>query len=656
MLQKIADTVKVLSAETVSRAGSGHPGMPLGCAELGAYLFAKVMKYNSAEPAWFNRDRLILSAGHGAVWLYSLLNLAGYNLTINDLKNYRKFKSKTPAHPELGITPGVEMTTGPLGQGLGHAVGIAIAETMLAAHYNQPEFPLLDHYTYAVVSDGDLMEGLSYEAASLAGSLGLGKLIVVYDQNGISIDGKTNLTFPDQIKQRFDSQNWQVIDQVQGNSFIDLAAAFKAAKTDFSRPTLIAAQTVIGAGVAGKEGTSAAHGAPFTDSEIKELKIKLGFSETAEFVVPQSVRSYFVDRKAELMSEFENWQYLFEKYQAKFPELAAELAAGVELKTEIDFSAAGLDFKKQKPLRNYSGEYYRYLGEQLPYLIGGTADLTASTRLNFDRYPELKNGYYKGRNIKFGIREHAMAAAAGGIMLHGGLRPVVATYLTFSDYMRPAIRLAALMKLPVIYLFTHDSIFVGEDGPTHQPIEQLESLRLIPNLRVIRPASGAEVKLAWQTALKEKDQPVALVIARQAVDLLPADPTLADFDQGAYLVTEFKQAAGKKLVSILASGSEVATAVAAAQELAKSCNCRVISVPEKEKLYSAPAFLAELLADSDLEVAVEAGSPTGWYRLLTGKRLVIGIEEFGYSAAGAEIADYFGLTAQKIAAEIKKII
>ena len=649
MLQKIADTVRALSADAVEYAGSGHAGMPLGCAEIGAYLFAEEMKYNPEAPDWFNRDRLILSAGHGSIWLYSLLHLSGYDLSLEDLKKYRKFHSKTPGHPEYGLTPGVEMTTGPLGQGLAHAVGIAFAEEILAEKYNKENYKLIDHYTYVVAGDGDLMEGISYEAASLAGSLELDKLIVIYDNNGVSIDGPTEITFIDDIKKRFESANWQVISDVDGSSFSDLEAAFKKAKVEQKRPTLIVADTVIAKGIAGKEGDSSAHASPLGKEEIIEMKKKAGLP-TENFEVPEKVYEYFSDYLAELKKEFAEWKELESNYEAEFEKEYQELMSGIELEADFDLDVLDVQEKEGKPIRNYAGEYYQLLAEKLPYLVGGTADLSASTRINLDQYPDIKRGYFAGRNIKFGIREHAMAAAAGGIMLHGGLRPVTATYLTFSDYMRPSIRMAALMGLPVIYVFTHDSIYVGEDGPTHQPIEQLESLRMIPGLRVIRPATETEVKLAWKAAVEEKNKPVILVMARQNVNAYEKEISAAEFEKGAFVVS----GEAEPDIAVMASGSEIETALEVKELLKRDYRVRIISVPEKEKLYQNQNYLELLLQNVKLSVAIEAGNPTGWYRILRGSALIFGVEEFGFSAAGEEIAAELGLTAEKIAEKIKK--
>jgi len=648
MLQKIADTVRALSADAVESAGSGHAGMPLGCAEIGAYLFAKEIKYNPEAPDWFNRDRLVLSAGHGSIWLYSLLHLAGYDLSLEDLKQYRRFQSKTPGHPEYKVTPGVEMTTGPLGQGFAHAVGMALAEEILAKKYNKKNYNLVDHYTYVVAGDGDLMEGISYEAASLAGSLELDKLIVIYDHNQVSIDGPTDITFIDDIKKRFSSANWQVISAIDGSSFSDLESAFKKAKEEKQRPTIIIADTVIAKGIAAKEGDSSAHASPLGKEEIIKMKKKAGLP-TEEFEVPTAVYDYFKAHLSDCKSRFAEWQEIKSDYAIKFDRDYQEFKSGIELKVDINFDDLKNDLNEIKAIRNYAGEYYQKLAEKLPYLIGGTADLSASTRINLDQYADIKRGNFAGRNIKFGVREHAMAAAAGGLMLHGGLRPVIATYLTFSDYMRPSIRMAAMMGLPVIYVFTHDSIHVGQDGPTHQPIEQLESLRMIPNLRVIRPSTAAEVKLAWKSVANEKGGPVALVMARQAVKAYNNEINNEEFDKGAFIVSDEINPD----IAIMAAGSEVETALKIKEILKKDYKVRIISAPEKEKLYHKPEYLEQLFKNVKLSAAIEAGNPNGWYRVLQGKALAFGVEDFGFSADGDQIAAEFGLTAEKIAKKIK---
>ncbi len=648
-LQKIANAVRVLSADAVEHAGSGHAGMPLGCAEIGAYLFAEEMNYNPDQPEWFNRDRLVLSAGHGSIWLYSLLHLSGYNLNLEDLKEYRKFASKTPGHPEYGKTEGVEMTTGPLGQGIAHAVGMAAAEKILAEKYNKKEYNLIDHYTYVVAGDGDLMEGVSYESASLAGSLGLEKLIVIYDHNQVSIDGPTSITFLDNIEKRFESANWQVISSVDGNEFLDLKYAFKKAKENKDKPSIIIADTEIAKGIAAKEGKSSAHASPMGRKEIDKMKKQFDFP-LEEFKVPTEIYNYFREYKDKLKQNYDSWKQLEKEYQQKYSSNYNEIQQGINLDTELNFDASKIDFTEKQPLRNYSGDYYRYLGKKLPYLVGGTADLSASTRINLDQYSDIQKDNLKGRNIKFGVREHAMAAAAGGIMLHKGLRPVTATYLTFSDYMKPAIRMAALMELPLIYVFTHDSIYVGEDGPTHQPVEQLEALRMVPGLRVIRPANGREVKLAWQAAIKEREKPSALVMARQEAESYDKKIKEEEFNRGAFIVSEEKGAE----IALIASGTEVETALKVKELLKNEYKIRVISAPEKEKLYYDKKYRDQLFRGVKFKAAVEAGVPSAWYRILKGNCMVFGVEDFGYSADGDKIAAEFGLTPKKIAEKIKE--
>jgi len=659
MLQKIADAVRVLSAEAVENTGSGHPGMPMGCAEIGAYVFAKVLNYNPDQPNWFNRDRLFLSAGHGSMWLYSLLHLSGYDLSIDDLKNYRKFDSNTPSHPELGRTAGVEMTTGPLGQGFSHAVGSAAAEEMLSAEYNTEEYKLIDHYTYVIAGDGDLMEGVSYEAASLAGSLSLSKLIVIYDNNKVSIDGPTDDTFEEDIRKRFEAAGWQVIDQIDGSSFTDLKYAFSRAKKDKSKPTIIIADTIIGRGIESFEGDSSAHASSVNKDQINLMKENIGWPKN-EFEVPDEIYQYFDQVKSRLEHKYDDWIKLEREYRAEHPDKSDKLDAALALEINDEVKDFEILFKDNKAPRDFSGEYFRYFADQISYIISGSADLTASTRLKLNKYRDINNGSFSGRSIKFGVREHAMAGFASGLMLHGGLRPIVSTYLTFSDYMRPTIRLAAMMELPVIYVFTHDSIYVGEDGPTHQPVEQIEALRLIPALRVIRPADEKEVRYAWRSILEEKDTPTALILARQKLPNLENETlSYAEFSKGAYILKDYssessesKPDISKKKVLIMASGSEVSTALKAAEQIENSAEVRVVSVPEKEKLYDKAEVVNKLAGDFDIAAAVEAGVKTGWYRLIPGEIMTFGIEDFGISGSGSRIADHFKLKADIIAEKI----
>lgn len=667
MLQKIADAVRVISAETVEKSGSGHPGMPMGCAEIGAHLFSNVLKYNPEKPKWINRDRLFLSAGHGSLWLYVLLHLSGYDLDLEDLKQYRKFDSKTPSHPEYGRTPGAEMTTGPLGQGFASAVGAAAAEEILAKKYNRDDHKLLDHYTYVLAGDGDLMEGISYEAASLAGSLNLSKLIVIYDSNGISIDGPTDLTFIDDIKKRFSAVDWQVIDNIDGSNFKDLEYAFRKAKDNKESPSIIIADTIIGKGAPAHQGKSSAHASPLGKKEIDKLKENLGWSQ-GEFFIPDSVYNYFKKHKRNLENNYKQWVQLEKEYKELYPELYQEFKDGIQLNLNSHIKDFEVMFKDNKAPRDFSGEYFRYFADQLPYLISGSADLSGSTRLKLNKYKDINGGNFSGRSLKFGVREHAMAGAASGMMLHKGLRPVISTYLSFSDYMRPSIRLAAMMNLPVIYVFTHDSIYVGEDGPTHQPVEQIEALRLIPNLRVIRPADEKEVRFAWRSILAEKNRPVAFILARQTLaELENEEITFEEFEKGAYILKDYEQflendqrvdqkepsqKEKKKKVVLLASGSEVSLALDTAELIREKADSKIISVPERGKLEEDEEFFSQLIEESDLVVALEAGVKTGWYRLLSKDGLVIGVEDFGISGSGEELAHHFGLEADKIVEKI----
>jgi transketolase len=653
MLQKIADAVRVISAEAVEKKGSGHPGMPMGCAEIGAYLFSNVLKYNPEKPEWINRDRLFLSAGHGSLWLYVLLHLSGYDLSLEDLKKYREFDSKTPSHPEYGRTSGAEMTTGPLGQGFASAVGAAAAEEILAEKYNKDDYNLLNHYTYVLAGDGDLMEGISYEAASLAGSLNLSKLIVIYDSNSVSIDGPTDLTFIDDIRKRFSSVGWQVIDNIDGSNFKDLEYAFRKAKDNKESPSIIIADTIIGKGAPAKQGKSSAHASPLGREEIDKLKENLGWSKE-EFFIPDSVYNYFKKHKKTLENNYQQWLEQEKEYKELYPGLYDELEDGIKLNLKEHIKDFEIMFKDNKAPRDFSGEYFRYFADQLPYLISGSADLSGSTRVKLTKYRDINGGNFSGRSVKFGVREHAMAAFASGLMLHKGLRPVISTYLSFSDYMRPSIRLAAMMNLPVIYIFTHDSIYVGEDGPTHQPVEQLESLRLIPNLRVIRPADEKEVRFAWRNILEENNQPTALVLARQRLDKLDnQEISYKEFCRGGYILKDYeKQNNDKKKIVILAGGSELSLAVRTAKIIDKTADIKIISVPEKNKLSKDQQLAEKIIGEYDLAVTIEAGVKTGWYQIVDKPRLIFGIEDFGISGSGEKNAEYFALTAEQIAEKI----
>ncbi len=652
MINRAANIVKGLAADAVEAASSGHPGMPIGCAEIGTLLYSEVLKHNPEDPQWPDRDRFVLSAGHGSMLLYSLLHLSGYELALEDLKNFRQLGYPTPGHPEYSDTPGVETTTGPLGQGFANAVGMAIAERMLAASYNRPDYEIFDHYTYTIAGDGCMMEGVTSEAASLAGHLGLGKLIAIYDSNDISIEGSTELAFTEDVAARFRAYDWQVIAEVDGHSLEEMRSALKKAKTEQDRPTLIVARTKIAHGAPSKEGSASAHGAPLGEDEVRGLKQNIELPPEEKFYIPEDIRDFWRKRMAVKKQEYQEWQQLFQDWQQQFPELYQEWqrAKKLELPGDLKEKVTALDFPDEIATRKASGRVLELLAEELPYLCGGSADLAPSTKTYLEDKGEIQKGQYAGQNFRFGVREHAMGAVVNGLALHGGLRPYAATFLVFSDYMRPAVRLAAIMQQPVIYVYTHDSIFIGEDGPTHQPVEQLESLRLIPGLKVLRPADGEETSLCWLTALENKNGPTALILTRQGLPALEKDNPV-EISRGGYVIRE----AEEPEVIMLASGSEVSLAVAAADKLAlEEVSCRVISVPDREEF---TAYLAE--EDTDLleprqalRVVLEAGVDRGWYQFLGSQDLSFSVEEFGASGPGEEVGRHFGFSPENIAEEI----
>ncbi|MFW6270491.1 MAG: transketolase, partial [Bacillota bacterium] len=517
MLKKIANVVRGLAADGVEKANSGHPGMPIGCADIGAVLYGEMMKYDPEKPEWPDRDRFVLSAGHGSMFLYSYLHLAGYDLPLEELKKFRQLHSKTPGHPEYKETEGVETTTGPLGQGFANAVGMALAEKIMAEKYNTENREIVDHHTYTILGDGCMMEGIVSEAASIAGHLGLNKLVAIYDDNEISIAGNTDLTFTESVAERFKSFNWNIIEDVDGHDVKEVKKAIKKAKSQNDRPTLIMAKTHIAYGAPEKQDSSSAHGAPLGEDEIKGLKRHFGLPEDKKFYIPQEVKEYFQNRVQELKEIRKKWEEKFEKWSEENPELRKEWdqAAGLDLPDNFRETVNNVEIDTPIATRKASGATLRKIADEVPYLIGGSADLAPSTKTYLDEYDEIQKDNYNGRNLRYGVREHAMGAISNGLSLHKGIRPFAATFLVFSDYMRPAIRMAALMQQPVIYVFTHDSIAIGEDGPTHQPIEHVEALRSIPNLKVIRPGDEEETKAAWITAMERKDGPTALIFTRQ---------------------------------------------------------------------------------------------------------------------------------------------
>lgn len=655
-------TIRTLAIDAIEKAKSGHPGMPMGSAPMGYQLFAKSMNHNPDEPRWINRDRFVLSAGHGSMLLYSLLHLSGYDLPLEEIKQFRQWGSKTPGHPEFGHTAGVDATTGPLGQGLAMAVGMAMAETQLAATYNKGELKVVDHYTYGICGDGDLMEGVASEAASLAGHLKLGKLIFLYDSNDITLDGTLNLSFSENVRQRFDAYGWQTLLVEDGNDLAAIEAAIEAAKADGDRPTLIEVKTVIGYGSPnkqGKGGHGGTHGSPLGTDEAKLTKDFYKWVYEEDFYVPQEVREHFAKVKERGIAAYQAWQETFAKYKAQYPELATqfeqaiagELPAGWDAKLP-KYSASD----KAVSTRVASGQALNGLAAGVPQLLGGSADLESSTMTHLNDLTVYTPDTRDGRNLYFGVREFGMAAAMNGITLHGGLKVFGGTFFVFTDYLRPAVRLSALMNLPVTYVLTHDSIAVGEDGPTHEPIEQLASLRIIPNLTVIRPADGNETSAAWAYAVENQGNPVALVLTRQNLPILDTTEAAAreGVKRGGYVVSEAKD--GKAVAQIIATGSEVQLAVKAQAALAEEgIHVRVVSLPswdlfdKQDQAYKDSVILPEVKA----RVAVEMAHPFGWDRFVGEKGSIIAINKFGASAPGDKVIAEYGFTVENVVKHVK---
>jgi transketolase len=572
------NSIRFLAVDAVEAANSGHPGLPMGGAAMGYALWSKHLKHCPQDPGWPDRDRFVLSAGHGSMLLYALLHLFGYDLPLDEIKRFRQWGSKTPGHPEYKHTVGVETTTGPLGQGFANAVGMAMAERRLAAEFNRPGFTVVDHYTYVYSGDGCMMEGITSEAASLAGHLGLGRLICLYDDNHITIDGDTAMTFTEDVGKRFDAYGWQVLKVSDGNNPEAVAGAISEAKAELSKPSLIMVRTEIGFGSPNKQGSAEAHGAPLGKEEVRLAKEKMGWPTDGTFYVPEEARSHFADIKIKLTEDKDAWDRLMGDYSIKFPAEAARFEAWqkLEVPAELEDDQELWAFEKPAATRATSGQVMQLLAKYLPNLMGGSADLNASTKTYLKGFGDFKRDEYKGNNIFFGVREHAMAAIISGMALHGGIRPYGSTFLVFFDYMKPAVRVAALMGLPVVYVFTHDSIGVGEDGPTHQPIEHLANLRSIPNLHMLRPADGRETASAWLHAVKRTDGPTALVLSRQNLPQLPGSGPAAV--KGGYIISA-ESKIGFPDVILIASGSEVPLVMEAKDVLeGKGISTRVVSM------------------------------------------------------------------------------
>jgi len=659
--QLCINTIRMLAADAVQKAKSGHPGMPMGAAAMAYVLWTRFLKHNPANPKWPDRDRFVLSAGHGCMLQYALLHLTGYGLSLEDLQNFRQWESKTPGHPEHGLTPGVETSTGPLGQGVGNGIGMAIAERWLAAQFNRPGHTVVDHTTYAIVSDGDLMEGVASEATSLAGHLKLGKLIYLYDDNRISIEGSTDLAFTEDVGRRFEAYGWHVQRVADGNDLAAVEAAIRAARAETSRPSLIIARTHIGYGSPNKQDSHKAHGEPLGEDEVKLTKQKLGWPLEPPFFIPEEARQEFrkaLDRGRAWEAE---WRQRLSEYAAAYPQEAARWDRLMDGKLPDDWDADLPAFAPSDPAmatRAASGKVLQALFSKIPNMIGGSADLAPSTNTYIKEYGEFQAGSYGGRNLRFGVREHAMGSISNGMALHGGVRPFTATFLIFSDYMRPAVRLAALMGVPVVFIFTHDSIGLGEDGPTHQPIEHLMALRAIPHLTVIRPADANETVEAWRAALAEQG-PTCLVLTRQNLPVLDRAGMQAGggVERGAYVLSD--PPTGKPQVILIATGSEVSVAVGAQKLLAeKGVAARVVSMPSWEIFErQPPEYRASVLPPLiTARVAVEAGSPLGWYKYVGTSGEIVGITRFGASAPGKVNFEEFGFTSENVAARALAVL
>jgi transketolase len=659
------NTIRMLAADAVQKAASGHPGMPMGAAPMAYVLWTRFLRFNPRNPDWADRDRFVLSAGHGSMLLYALLHLAGYDLSMDDIKAFRQWDSATPGHPEYGHAPGVETTTGPLGQGFGNAVGMALAEAHLAATFNRPGHEIIDHRTYALASDGDIMEGVQSEAASLAGHLGLHKLTVLYDDNRITIDGATALTFSEDVDKRYAAYGWQTLHVDDGNDLDAIGDALAAAGAETERPTLIRIRTHIGYGSPNRQDSEKAHGEPLGEEEVKLTKQNLGWPADASFAVPDEVAAHLGEAVARGERLEADWQGRLAAYEDAHPRLAAELRRRLAGELPDGWDAALPAFDAGAPAmatRAASGKALNALAGRLPELVGGSADLTGSNNTLIDGEPDFGRGAYQGRNLRFGVREHGMGAMLNGMALHGGLIPYGGTFLIFSDYMRPAVRLAALMGQRVIYVYTHDSIGLGEDGPTHQPIEHLAALRAIPNLTVIRPADARETSAAWRLAVARRSGPTALVLSRQKLPILTgivAEIAGAEnLARGAYILAD-SNGGEKPEIILIATGSEVHAALLAWQRLvADGVGARLVSMPSWEVFEEQDRGYREQVLPPDVEtrLAVEAASSFGWQRYVGPAGEVIAIDRFGASAPGPTNMEKFGFSPDNITARARALL
>ena len=661
LVQTSINTVRILAVDAVQKANSGHPGMPMGAAPMGHVLWSEAMNYNPQNSEWPNRDRFILSAGHGCMFLYSYLFLTGYDITLDDLKKFRQLHSKTAGHPEYGLLKGVEVTTGPLGQGFANGVGFAIAQKYLAARYNKPGFELFNYSIYAICSDGDLNEGVSSEAASFAGHLKLGNIIYLYDDNHISIEGDTKISFTEDVAKRFEAYGWHVQTVADGNDVKAISEAVKKAKAETQRPSIIKIRTHIAYGSPNKIDTAGAHGSPLGEPEVKLVKQNLGFDPEKSFVVPVEVAEYYKQCGHRGAAKEKSWNELYQGYKKSYPELAKEYET---------FSSGNLPegWKDKLPAfkaedgklatRQASGKVLNAIADSLPMLIGGAADLAPSTETWLKKYEAFAPENYSGRNFHFGIREHGMGSALVGMALTKGIIPYGATFLIFSEYMRPPIRLAAIMKIRPIFVYTHDSIGLGEDGTTHQPVEQLISLRSIPNITLIRPADANETAQAWRVALEHKDGPVVIVLTRQGLPVIDQTKygSATQLEKGAYIVSD---SAEKPKLILIATGSEVSLIMEAQAKLTEQgIPSRVVSMPSWELFEKQDAAYKEKVLPSAVRkrIAVETASTLGWHKYVTDEGAVIGMTTYGESGPIAELMKHFGFTVDNVVNKAKELI
>ena len=652
LIQECINTVRVLSADAVEKANSGHPGTPMALSPLGHLLWSEVMKFNPQNPDWVNRDRFVLSCGHACMLQYSFLYLTGYDISLQDVKDFRQLHSITAGHPEYGLTPGIEVTTGPLGQGFANGVGMAIAQQYMAARYNQPDFNIFDYKIYAICSDGDLMEGVTAEAASLAGHLGLGNMIYFYDNNHITIEGSTDLAFEEDVSKRFEVYGWHVQNLPDINDLDALSQAIKSAQQETDRPSLIKVTSIIGYGSPNKQNSATAHGSPLGKDELRLVKENFGFDPDKNFIVPEEVLDFYRKAGEKSAKNEEDWNELYKNYKKRHPDLAKEyetitagkLPDGWEKKLPVFEPGTELATRKA------SGKTLNAIADYFPQLIGGSADLAPSTDTNLDDYRSFSVKHRDGRNFHFGIREHSMGAILNGMALSKYLIPYGATFLIFSDYMRPPLRLAAIMKIRPIMVFTHDSIALGEDGTTHQPVEQLIGLRTVPNMTVIRPADANETAQAWRVAIEHQDGPVCIVLTRQGIPIIDQKKyaEAKNLEKGAYILSDCE---GEPDIILMASGSEVQLILAAQEELKNNkIEARVVSMPSWNLFdKQSAAYKAEVFPKNIRKrLAVEAGSSVGWMKYTTDDGDVLGIEKFGESAPGEEVMKEYGFTVENV--------